>query len=126
MCHHQNGLKKTIELNLVIKDSVMMMAGSWTTNWTKKYHPVTGTIELQRKNDYWHADPLIQKLDTMKLSTNLSFVKIRMQPETADVTKNNVSSPIAKVTSCSCETSNNSACGRSSRKENFRHTNCFF
>jgi hypothetical protein len=75
-------VKKLIELSLAIKDSIMTMRGSWSTNWTKQYHPVTGTIELERKNDYWH-EPLIKRLDSMKLSGNLSFVEPAKMKEAA-------------------------------------------
>ena len=74
-------VKKLMELTFTMKDSIMVLAGSWTTNWTKQYHPVTGTVELERKNEYWR-EPLIKKLDTMQLVQRLSFV----QPEKLDET----------------------------------------
>ncbi len=68
-------VRKLIELTLAMKDSFMVMKGSWKTNWIKEYHPVTGTIEIQKKNNGWKDEPLIKKLDEMNLSDDLSFVR---------------------------------------------------
>jgi hypothetical protein len=66
-------VRKLIILTITVKDSILIMSGKWRTNWTKQYHPVTGTIEIQRKNDLWKQEPLMKKLDSMKLSNTLSF-----------------------------------------------------
>lgn len=82
-------IRKLIEVTLTAKDSVMIMNGSWRTNWTKEYHPITGTIEVKRKNDLWKKDdPLMKKLDELKLSNELSF----NQPK-----ENNQQPPVANT-----------------------------
>ncbi len=42
-------------LTLTIEDSKMNLAGPFTTNRTKDWAPLTGHIELQRKNDFWNS-----------------------------------------------------------------------
>ncbi len=61
-------------LTLNAKDSVMIMTGPYTTNRTKEYHALTGSISLERKNDYWQSAlvPHLQELGKVK---QLSFVK---------------------------------------------------
>jgi len=83
-------LKKLIEATLTIKDSIMTIAGKWRTNWIKGYHPVTGSIEIKRKNDQWKDDPLIKKLDDMKLTANLSFIP--KEPNEQSLALNNTTS----------------------------------
>jgi hypothetical protein len=70
-------VKKHMHLTFGIKDSIMVMSGTWATNWAhnNKIYPVTGSVTLQRKNDQWESEPLIKNLDAMKLSQDLSFVR---------------------------------------------------
>jgi len=68
-------VRKLATLTLTVKDSMMVMKGTWMTNWIGKYRPVTGTIEIQKKTTVIKDEPLIKKLDEMKLTDNLSFYK---------------------------------------------------
>ena len=68
------GVRQLNVLTLEIKDSIMMLTGPFSTNRTKQYASLTGTISLQRKNDFWQS-ALVPHLQELKLSNNLSFVK---------------------------------------------------
>lgn len=61
-------------LTLTIEDSVMKLSGPFATNRTKDWAPLTGHIELQRKNDFWNSS-LIPHLAELKLEKQLVFVK---------------------------------------------------
>jgi len=68
------GVKQLNVLTLEIKDSIMILSGPFTTNRTKDYSPLTGTINLQRKNDFWQS-ALVPHLQELGLQNDLSFVK---------------------------------------------------
>ncbi len=61
-------------LTLTIEDSIMKLTGPFTTNRTKDWAPLTGHIELQRKNDFWNSS-LVPHLAELKLENKLVFVK---------------------------------------------------
>ena len=83
-------VRKLLTVTLTDKDSVMVMSGNWITNWVGKFRPVTGTVEVEKKNYDWKEEPLLKKLDTMKLAATLSF----NQPEK----KENLAAAIVKPT----------------------------
>jgi len=68
------GVRQLNVLTLDIKDSIMTLSGPFTTNRTKEYAPLTGTVSLQRKNDFWQS-ALVPHLQELGLSNELSFVK---------------------------------------------------
>lgn len=68
------GVRQLNVLTLEIKDSIMTLTGPFTTNRTKEYSALTGTINLQRKNDFWQS-ALIPHLQELGRSNDLSFVK---------------------------------------------------
>jgi len=68
------GVRQLNVLELEMKDSIMKLTGPFTTNRTKEYAPLTGTISLQRKNDFWQS-ALVPHLQELGLSKELSFVK---------------------------------------------------
>ncbi|MEO7044452.1 MAG: hypothetical protein ABI091_04045, partial [Ferruginibacter sp.] len=68
------GVKQLNILELNAADSIMTLTGPFTTNSTKTYRPLTGTINLQRKNDYWQS-ALVPHLEELGLAKELSFVK---------------------------------------------------
>ncbi|MEO5943731.1 MAG: hypothetical protein ABIP30_11905 [Ferruginibacter sp.] len=68
------GVKQLNILELNAADSIMILTGPFTTNSTKTYRPLTGTINLQRKNDYWQS-ALVPHLEELGLAKELSFVK---------------------------------------------------
>ncbi|UAY52122.1 hypothetical protein [Ferruginibacter albus] len=76
-------VKKLMILTLEVKDSVLILSGKWKTNWTKEYHPVTGSVEVKRKNYDWKEQPILKKLAEMKLSNDLSFLSEEQKNELA-------------------------------------------
>lgn len=71
-------------LTLEIKDSVMMLTGPFATNRTRDYHPLTGSIHIQRKNDFWNS-ALVPHLEELGLTKDLSFVPTTPDVETRSV-----------------------------------------
>lgn len=61
-------------LTLETQDSILVLTGTFVTNRTKTYTPVTGSIRLQRKNDYRRQSDLMAHLQELKLDNDLSFV----------------------------------------------------
>jgi hypothetical protein len=61
-------------LTLQASDSIMKLTGPFTTNRTKDYHPVTGTINLERRNDFWQS-ALVPHLQELGREKELNFVK---------------------------------------------------
>ncbi|MEJ7625657.1 MAG: hypothetical protein WKF35_02250 [Ferruginibacter sp.] len=61
-------------LSLEIKDSLMILSGPFSTNRTKDYHSLTGSINIKRNNDFWQS-ALVPHLQELSLAKNLSFVR---------------------------------------------------
>jgi len=80
------GVRQLNVLTLEIKDSIMTLSGPFSTNRTKEYSSLTGTISLQRKNDFWQS-ALVPHLQELGLSTELSFVKNEIEKEKEEVDK---------------------------------------
>ncbi len=76
------GVRQLNILDLEIKDSMMFLTGPFTTNNTKLYHAITGTIHLQRKNDFWQS-ALVPHLQELKLANSLSFVQEQQATQAA-------------------------------------------
>ena len=69
--------KNIRQLNILTLDAngaVMTLTGPFTTNRTKEYHTLTGSINLQRKNDFWQS-ALVPHLKELGKENELSFVK---------------------------------------------------
>ena len=68
------GVRTLCVLELDAKDSIMKLTGPFETNRTRDWAPVTGTVSLERKNDYWQSSlvPHLQELGVVK---ELSFVE---------------------------------------------------
>ncbi|MEO7523671.1 MAG: hypothetical protein ABIT58_06215 [Ferruginibacter sp.] len=67
-------VKRLHILTLQVQDSVLTLSGTFSTNRTKTYAPATGTVSLQRKNDYRRHSDLVANLQELKLDNDLSFV----------------------------------------------------
>ena len=76
-------VKKTAIVQLTLTETEMIMEGSWSTNKTRHYTPMKGTLILKRKNDFKKTE-LFKSLDTLNLSAKLSF-KDRPSIPDADV-----------------------------------------
>ncbi len=77
------GVKQLNVLTLEIKDSLMTLSGPFSTNRTKEYSSLTGTIFLQRKNDF-RQSALVPHLQELGRSEELSFVKAEVEKEAAE------------------------------------------
>jgi hypothetical protein len=67
------GVGKLSVLQLEIKDSIMVLSGKFETNRTKEYHPLTGSVYLQRKNDFRQSS-LVPRLTEMGLASEKTFL----------------------------------------------------
>ena len=72
------GIRQLNVLTLDASDSVMKLTGPFSTNRTKQYHSLTGSIFLQRKNDFWQS-ALVPHLQELGKEDELSFVKEEKQ-----------------------------------------------
>jgi hypothetical protein len=79
-------IKKTMVVTLSIEDTVMILKGSWSTNRTKRFLSATGTVQMQRKNDFKET-VLFKKLEQLKLEDKLVFNEPEKKPATAIATK---------------------------------------
>jgi hypothetical protein len=61
-------------LDLNRKDSLMLLTGPFSTNRTKEYLALTGSIDIERKNDFWQS-ALVPHLQELSLLQDLSFIK---------------------------------------------------
>lgn len=61
-------------VNLLENDTTIVLEGIWSTNRTKEYSSLTGTLKIQRTLDYKPL-ALYKKLEELKLDRDLSFVK---------------------------------------------------
>jgi hypothetical protein len=73
-------VKKTAVVQLIITETEMILEGSWSTNKTRYYIPMKGTLVLKRKNDFKKTE-IFKSLDTLNLSAKLSF---KDRPSTED------------------------------------------
>jgi hypothetical protein len=79
-------VKRLHILTLQTQDSILILSGPFSTNRTKTYAPATGSISLQRRNDYRKQSDLVPHLKELSLEDQLSFVardneKIKMEEE---------------------------------------------
>lgn len=82
-------IKKTMLVTLTVDDTSMTLKGTWSTNRTKRFLSATGSVKLQRKNDY-KATVLYKRLTEIKLADQLVFnepVKKIVPKEVAAVLK---------------------------------------
>jgi hypothetical protein len=67
------GVRQIDMLTLDIQDSIMILSGPFTTTRTREYHPLTGSIKVQRRNDL-RQSALIPHLQELGLADDLSFI----------------------------------------------------
>ncbi len=73
-------------VNILVNDTSMQLTGKWSTNQTKEYRPLTGTIQVQRAINF-RPLVLFKKLEELKLDNELSFVKKSLKPS-PDIARN--------------------------------------
>ena len=66
------GIHKVSVLTVDVKDTLMTLKGEWHSNRTKKFSPLSGIIEVQKKYDYKPLE-IFKKLEDLKLDQALSF-----------------------------------------------------
>ncbi|MEJ7588271.1 MAG: hypothetical protein WKI04_11990 [Ferruginibacter sp.] len=92
------GVRRLHVLTLQVQDSILILSGIFTTNRTKQYSPATGTVTLQRKNDYRrHSDLMahLQELGLDKLSFFKKDVDVTQDDEEKSLTRSQ--SSISKI-----------------------------
>ena len=88
--------KNVRQLNVLTLDAtapIMTLTGPFSTNRTKEYHVLTGSVSLQRKNDFWQS-ALIPHLEELGKANDLSFV--RMQKEAENKLRSDANATAAK------------------------------
>ena len=68
------GVRRLHVLTLQPQDSILVLSGIFSTNRTKQFAPATGTVNLQRKNDFRKHSDLMAHLQELQLDEKLSFV----------------------------------------------------
>jgi len=68
-------VKKVMTLTLTVLDSSMQLAGTWSTNKTRRYLAATGSVQMQHKIDFKSTE-IFKKLEELSLADKLSFTKI--------------------------------------------------
>lgn len=68
-------------VHLFENDTAMQLTGKWSTNRTRQYLPLTGSLLLEQAIDF-RPMTLFKLLETLKLDTQLSFVKPEKTPPT--------------------------------------------
>ena len=80
------GVRQVDVLTLEMQDSLMFLTGPFTTNPTKVYRPLTGSIKVQRKNDF-RQSALVPHLEELGLAKELSFIPTETTEPIVVITK---------------------------------------
>ncbi len=68
------GIRQLNVLTLVMSEGIMTLSGPFSTNRTKQYHALTGSINVQRKSNF-NQSALVSHLGELGLAEELSFVQ---------------------------------------------------
>ena len=68
------GVRQMSVVNFSANDTAMLLNGRWSTNPTREYRPLTGSLHLQRAADF-RPVALYKKLEELHLEKDLSFIK---------------------------------------------------
>ena len=68
-------------LSLYVSDTALEMRGRWSTNRTREYSQLTGSLQVKRSIDFKQM-ALFEKLQELKLEKDLSFVKAAIKTQT--------------------------------------------
>jgi len=72
-------VKKIMIVTLSRQDSSLLLNGTWSTSKTKHYLAATGSVTMQKKNDFKSTE-IFKKLDELALTDKLSFNKPVAEP----------------------------------------------
>lgn len=92
--------KNVRQLNVLTLDAnapIMTLKGPYSTNRTKEYHTLTGSVSLQRKNDFWQS-ALIPHLEELGKADDLSFVRMEKEQKNTLAIQANSSISISTTT----------------------------
>jgi hypothetical protein len=67
------GVKMFASLNISNRNGIPVLTGTWKTNATKEYRPLTGTVMLEKKKEP-QSTPLVKKLEDLGLARYLEFL----------------------------------------------------
>jgi hypothetical protein len=83
------GVRMYAQLSYSKNDTSEILSGSWSTNRTKDYNPLTGSLLLKKANNEKET-AIVHKLDEIGLAKKLSFLKEEEQkkPEISSVAVN--------------------------------------
>ena len=90
------GVRQLNILELSTIGETKKLTGPFTTNRTKEYHPVTGTINLEHHDDYWQS-ALVPHLEELRMIDQLSFLQddpILKQREQQSIAVNYAATPV--------------------------------
>lgn len=92
------GVRQLDVLTLEIKDGVMTLSGPFSTNRTKIYYSLTGSINVQLKTNFSQS-ALVPHLEELGLADELSFVQEEKMKAIAAIIKTETvtEQPVAKV-----------------------------
>ena len=68
------GVKMFAELNFLVQNASDVLKGTWKTNATKQYKPLTGTILLEKKKKDPENTAIVKKLEELGLAKDLAFL----------------------------------------------------
>ena len=80
------GVRQLDVLTLEIKDGIMTLTGPFSTNRTKIYSSLTGSIQVERKTNFKQS-ALVPHLEELGLAEELSFVQEEKIKEAAAAAK---------------------------------------
>ena len=67
------GVKMFASLNISTRNGIAVLTGTWKTNATKQYRPLTGTVMLEKKKEP-QSTSLVKKLEDLGLTRDLDFL----------------------------------------------------
>ena len=68
------GVKMSAILDLSRNNNSDVLRGTWKTNGTRQYRPLTGSLSLERKKENPEKTDIVKKLDDLGLGNQLSFL----------------------------------------------------
>lgn len=91
------GVRQLDVLTLEISDGVMTLSGPFSTNRTKVYSSLTGSIKVEHKTNFKQS-ALVPHLEELGLAEELSFVQEEKVKEAIAAAKTTTEQPVAKTT----------------------------
>jgi len=74
------GIKKVAIFTFSVSEGEVLLTGEWSSNHTREFMAMHGTIQLLKENEYKKTG-IFKQLDSLKLSKDLSFHKKEIKAE---------------------------------------------